>query len=359
VERYIGLDAHGTSCTFVVIGQGGKKLRQDVIETNGAALISYLKSQPGRKHLCLEEGTQSAWMYEILSPHVDEMVVTNVSDSRGQKNDALDALHLAEQLRIGAIKCSVFKAPGQFSRLRELARVHSMLVGDVVRVQLRLKAIYRSRGVSTTGTAVYAPKGRTAWIQKLPTQHRWAVEKLHEEYDALLELKKAAESELIDESRKHKVARVLQTAPGLGPIRVAYLLPIVVTPHRFRTRRQFWSYCGLGIVMRSSSDWIRTENGGWARGQVQQTRGLNRKHNSKLKDIFKGAATTVITRLPKDPLHEHYQRLTAAGTKPNLAKVTIARRIAAIVLRMWKDGKEYDSKTLEATATEDLASPPN
>ena len=221
-------------------------------------------------------------MYEILSPHVDELVVTGVGHSRGQKSDALDALHLAEQLRIGAIKCPVFKAPGQFSRLRELVRVHSMLVGDVVRVQLRLKAIYRSRGVSTTGTAVYAPKGRDAWVQKLPVQHRWAATKLHEEYDALLELKKATESELVSESRTQPIARVLQTAPGMGPIRVAYLLPIVVTPNRFRTRRQFWSYCGLGIVMRSSSDWIRTENGGWARGQVQQTRGLNRKHDSKV-----------------------------------------------------------------------------
>ena len=359
MERYIGLDAHGTSCTFAVVGPGGKKVRQDVIETNGAALISYLRGLPGRKHLCLEEGTQSAWLYEILSPHVDELVVANVTDSRGQKNDALDALARAEELRIGAIKCPVFKAPGQFSRLRELARVHSMLVGDVVRVQLRLKAIYRSRGVSTTGKTVYSSRGREAWVQKLPTQHRWAAEKLHEEYDALLELKKAIESELVSESRKHSIARVLQTAPGMGPIRVAYLLPIVVTPNRFRTRRQFWSYCGLGIVMRSSSDWIRTENGGWVRGQVQQTRGLNRKHNSKLKDIFKGAATTVITMLPKDPLHEHYQRLTAAGTKPNLAKLTVARRIAAIVLRIWKDGKEYDPKALKAMAREELASPPN
>ena len=87
-----------------MIGQSGKKLRQDVIETNGAALISYLRSLPGRNHVCLAEGTQSAWLYEILSPHVAELVVTNVTDSRGQKNDALDALRLAEQLRIGAIK---------------------------------------------------------------------------------------------------------------------------------------------------------------------------------------------------------------------------------------------------------------
>jgi transposase len=170
---------------------------------------------------------------------------------------------------------------------------------------------------------------------------------LHDTYDKLLEIKKAAEQELLAEARKHPIAKILATAPGIGPIRVAQLLPIVVTPHRFRTRSQFWAYCGLGIVMRSSSDWVQTTTGGWVRAQVQQTRGLNRKHNSRLKDIFKGAATTVITHLTSDPLHEHYLRLTSAGTKPNLAKLTIARRVAAIVLRMWKDEKEYDPSRLE------------
>jgi transposase len=70
------------------------------------------------------------------------------------------------------------------------------------------------------------------------------------------------------------------------------LVPIVVSPHRFRTKRQFWSYCGLGIVMRSSSDWVRDKNGQWQRAQVQQTRGLNLTHNHHLKAIFKGAATS-------------------------------------------------------------------
>jgi hypothetical protein len=46
VERYIGLDAHGTSCTFGVIGPSGRKLRHDVVETNGAALVSYLRQRP-------------------------------------------------------------------------------------------------------------------------------------------------------------------------------------------------------------------------------------------------------------------------------------------------------------------------
>jgi hypothetical protein len=88
----------------------------------------------------------------------------------------------------------------------------------------------------------------------------------------------------------------LETAPGIGPIRAARLVPIVVTPHRFRTKRQFWSYCGLGIVTRSSSDWVQAADRGWIRARVPQTRGLSRQFNHVLKDIFKGAATLVITQ---------------------------------------------------------------
>ncbi len=104
MERYIGLDAHGTSCTFAVIGPSGRKIRHDVVETNGAALVQYLKGLAGQKHLCLEEGTQSAWLFEILSPHVDELVVAGISQSRGQKSDVLDAYMRAEELRTNSIK---------------------------------------------------------------------------------------------------------------------------------------------------------------------------------------------------------------------------------------------------------------
>jgi hypothetical protein len=38
----------------------------------------------------LEEGTQSAWLYEILSPHAEDIVVTMVPESRGQKSDEHD-----------------------------------------------------------------------------------------------------------------------------------------------------------------------------------------------------------------------------------------------------------------------------
>ncbi len=347
MERYIGLDAHGSSCTFAVVGQSGKKLRSQVVETNGRALVDFVRSVPGHKHLCLEEGTQSAWLYEILEPHVDEIVVVAITESRGQKSDELDAYRRAEELRTGQIKRSVFKAPRQYGRLRELVGAYSILVKKVVRIQLQLKSKYRSRGVSTPGKSVYSVQNRDQWLRRLPPRSRFATEKLHETYDSLLELQKQVKRELLIEATKQPMTKILRSAPGLGRIRVAQLMTIVVAPHRFRTRRQFWAYCGLGIVTRSTGDWVRTPKGQWIRANVCRTRGLNRNRNATLKDVFKGAATTIIRNLPNDPLHKHYMNLIESGTRPNLAKLTIARRVAAIVLRMWKDEKEYDPGKLK------------
>ena len=52
---------------------------------------------PGHKHLVFEEGLQSAWLYETLRPHVDEIVVAGITESRGPKSDKRDAYGLAEK----------------------------------------------------------------------------------------------------------------------------------------------------------------------------------------------------------------------------------------------------------------------
>jgi hypothetical protein len=111
MDRCIGMDVHAMSCTVCIVGPSGRQLKSDVVETNGQALIEYLRAIPRPRHLCFEDGTQSAWLHEILSPHVDELVVVGVTESRGAKSDAKDALGLAQALRLGAIDTTVFKAP--------------------------------------------------------------------------------------------------------------------------------------------------------------------------------------------------------------------------------------------------------
>jgi len=341
MERYIGLDVHSRSCTAGIIDGRGKHVGSSVLETNGEVLVEFFKLQAGNVHLCLEEGTQSAWLTEILSPHVAELVVTLPSKKR-DKSDNHDAFGLAEQLRRGAIDVSIYKNEGPFKQLRQLVKTHSAIVTDTRRVQSRIKALYRSRGIPTPGKDVYVRSTRDGWLSRLPANSRSSAELLYSQYDGLLSVRKEAKREVVSESHRFPISRKLETCPGLGEIRVAQLLATVVTPYRFRGRRQFWSYCGFGVVMRSTSDWEQMPNGRWEKVQRPMTRGLNRNFNRMLKNVYKGAASTVIQQGGQEPLYLEYLRQLDGGTKPNLAKLTLARKIAAVSLVMWKNEEEYD-----------------
>jgi transposase len=346
MARYIGLDVHKASCTMVVLGPSGKKLRSHVVETNASVLIELVKTIPRPRHLCFEEGTQSAWLYEVLSPHADETVVTVKQERRGNKDDERDAFSLADTLRTNSVKVRVYKDVGRYGPLRELCRVHSMQVADSVRVQNRILSLYRSRGI-TTSDSLYKPEQRADWIGMLPHRMQAAAGFLLRQYDAVEPLRREVEKAMVTEARKQSVSKLLATVPGLGPIRVAHLMSVVVSPHRFRSRDQLCQYAGLGVVTRSSSDYVQGDDGKWRKAKVQQTRGLNRNHNHELKSIFKGAATTVIGRAQKDcPIYHHYELMLANKTKPNLAKLTIARQIAAITLSLWKKEVAYDPAKL-------------
>jgi len=50
MERYIGLDALATSCTFAVLSERGRRLHSAVVETNARALVKYFGAHPIVKH---------------------------------------------------------------------------------------------------------------------------------------------------------------------------------------------------------------------------------------------------------------------------------------------------------------------
>src|ERR1700720_3546687 len=77
-------------------------------------------------------------------------------------------------------------------------------------------------------------------------------------------------------------------------------------------------------------------------------RGLNANHNHDLKNIFKGAATRAAAT--DGPFQDFYQACLARGLKPHLARLTLARKIAAITLLVWKKGVRFDAEHLKQQA---------
>ena len=49
--------------------------------------------------------------------------------------------------------------------------------------------------------------------------------------------------------------------------------------------------------------------------------------------------------------YNFYRGMIERGMDPELARVTLTRKFAAITLRLWKTGEAYDPKRLTAQAT--------
>lgn len=350
--RYIGLDVHRDTISAAVLDSEGKLRMQSVLATRAAAVLDFLHGIKGSLQVTFEEGTHSAWLYDLLARRVAKLVVCNPRKNAllksGNKGDAIDARKLAELLRAGLLS-PVYHGEHSGLEVQHLARSYTLLTEDTTRVMSRLKAVFRSQAVSCAGSKLYGKRHREAYLVQLGTGSlRRRAECLYQELDALQPLRRQAKRELIAECRKHAAARWLQSVPFLGPIRAALLIGRVQTPHRFRSKRQFWAYCGLALETRDSAEY-RVVNGQVERRRKPAlVRGLNWNHNHELKNLFKGAATTA--SICRGVFREFYLGLLAKGMRPEMARLTLARKIAAITLKLWKKGEVFDAQHLKPQA---------
>jgi transposase len=347
-EKYVAMDVHKASVAIGVRDDKGKYIMESIVETKAVTLVEFVKGLSGTIHLTFEEGTQSAWLYDLLKPHVAECVVCNPRQNKlleaGNKGDRVDVQKLSELLYLGSLR-PVYHGDHGTRALKELARNYESLVCDRTRVKNRLKAIYRGRGIGCEGDEVYNPGKQASWLMQLAERGvRERATSLYSQLESLNAMVAEAQRQMLVESREHKATAILRSLSTLGPISVAMIIATCDTPHRFRTKRQFWTYCGFAVVTRSSSDHYFEKGELHKRRKPALTRGLNRNYNRRLKRVFKTAATSGSRRGPFKPM---YEQLLAKGLKPDLAKLTLARRISAIALAMWKKGERFDPKKLK------------
>jgi transposase len=352
MKKYIGLDVHKDATSIAVLNGVGKLVMESIIETKATTLLEFLHGLRGELHVTLEEGTWAAWLYDVLKPHVEEIVVCNPRRNallkEGSKSDKVDARKLAELLRAGLLR-AVYHGENGLRTLRELARSYLTISKDQGRVMSRLKALYRSWGIPCSGSQVYTPRYRDQWLSRIaqPGVRRRA-ELFYQQLDALSVVRHTVRGELLAESQKHQAAKILRQIPLIGPLRAALLLALVQTPHRFRSKRQLWTYSGLGVETHDSAQHRYVDGQLQRSKKPQQIRGLNQNHNHEMKSIFK--STAMSASRCAGPLQDYYAGLLAKGMKPDMARLTLARKIAAIMLTLWKKGERFDAEHLKSQA---------
>src|SRR4030088_1111176 len=107
-KKYIGMDVHKESISIAVMNAAGKVVMECVIETKASTILQFIHGLRGDLHVTFEEGTWAAWLYDLLKPHVTEVVVCNPRKNalmkEGNKTDKIDARKLADLLYMNKIK---------------------------------------------------------------------------------------------------------------------------------------------------------------------------------------------------------------------------------------------------------------
>ena len=109
----------------------------------------------------------------------------------------------------------------------------------------------------------------------------------------------------------------------------ASVLGLLRTGHRDARQRR------VSRTERTDRAQEQTGAGAWAELEPQ----------SRVENLFKGAATTASMR--DGVVREIYLALLEKGMRPEMARLTVARKIAAITLKIWKQGEAFDREHLK------------
>src|ERR1700738_5504487 len=73
--KYIGMDVHKESISIAVMNAAGKIVMECPIETKASMILQFIHGLRGDLHVTFEEGTSAAWLYDLLKPHVTNLLV--------------------------------------------------------------------------------------------------------------------------------------------------------------------------------------------------------------------------------------------------------------------------------------------
>jgi transposase len=328
MKYFVGLDAHGNTSTFVVIDKDGKEVLHRQIKTSEPELLNFVRGLKGSKSLVFEEMYLAKWLHSLLEPEVEELMVCNpsyINRRSGPKNDYLDAKHLAQSLR-GGFLTKVHHENNGHSQFRSVMSGYNSLVRDIVRMKNRYKRLYGSKGIKTPGYE-FNKDPKHLELLKSPNDH-FVASTYFELLNSLTEKKKEYQRFIKQNAYSNQEIMALTTIPGISFIRANTIAATVATPHRFRSKYRFWSYCMLVSHDKNSDG---------------RSYGKERKHGrSELKAVFLGAAESVIIHGKDTKLHQYYNLQVKKGLEPRTAKRALARKIAAIALAVMRTKKPYN-----------------
>lgn len=332
--QYVGLDVSLKETAVCVVDAGGSVVwRGRSGATPEAMAKTVSRHAPLAERVVLESGTLSPWHWHGLRALnvpvvcVDARQAKAVLSARVHKSDELDAEGLAQLARTGwyaEVRVKSLESHRQHSVLAARAKLVATkrTLSNTIRSLLKTfgKFTGRARG-SSFGERVRALIADEPILGK-------GIEGMLVSWEAICSEIRSLDRFLARQARQDEVCRRLMSVPGVGAITALAFRSVVDDPKRFASGEELASY--LGLVPRRQQS-----------GQMDRMGSISRCGDPLMRSYLFEAATVALSRVKRPNRPVAWAREIAQRSGLGKARVALARKLATVLLAVWKSGEAF------------------
>jgi transposase len=343
MELYAGLDVSLEETSICVVDGQGEIVSEGAVISEPAAIAEFIKAKAdGAKLIGLETGPTTTWLWHELRALGLPIICIDARHAKAalsmqiNKSDRNDAVGLARIMQCGWYKeVQVKSLPCH--EIRAALNSRAQLVKIKCDLENQIRGLLKNLGlvIGKAGGNVFHRR-----VEELVAEHRL----LQEAVRPLLAVRELVRREIASLTRKllalardNDVSRRLMTVPGIGPINALAFCATIDDPTRFRRSRSVGAYLGLTPRRHAS-------------GEIDWTGRISKCGDAMVRTYLFEAAGVLLTRVPRWCKLKAWGLRLAKRSGFKKAKVAVARKLAVILHRMWRDGTDFIWSTKETTA---------
>jgi transposase len=344
VKHFAGLDVSLEETAVCVVDEAGAMVREAQVPSEPEALVAFFQgSGLVLVRIGLEARSLSAWLHEGLvaaglpAVCIETRRAKAAMGAMPNKTDRNDARGLAQIIRTGWYRAVHVKSPTCRS-WRALLTARRLVLNKMRDLENGLRALLREAGLKL-GTP--ARKEFAARVRELTA----ADPVLSVLAEPLLTIIAAMTRELaqltkrvLEIARDEPVCRRLMGVPGVGPLTALTFRATIDRPERFRHSRDVGAHLGLTPKRYQS-------------GETDVQGGISRCGDELARTALYEAAHSLLIRSRKWSTLRAWGMQVAKRRGMARARIAVARKLAAILHRMWADGTEFRCGKDDAAVT--------
>jgi transposase len=342
MEQYAGIDVSLEYSAVCVVDQSGKIVREAKVASEPEALIGWFGSLGlGLERIGLEAGPLSQWLFAAMREAglaVELLETRHVHDAfkaMPVKSDRNDARGIAQLMRLGwfrPVHCKSINA----QEVRAVLTARKLIQTKLLDVENSLRGILRGFGLKVGKTTARNFAGR---IRELVDGHpnlEAIGAALLAVHAVLLREFNAFEKRVRAMARSDARARLLMSAPAVGPIVALTYASAIDDPARFKSSKQTGPHFGLTPKRYQS-------------GETDYSGRISKVGDASVREALYQAAHVMLTKPVKGcPQLKGWAMRIARRAGSSKAKVALARKLAVILHRMLANGTPFNAAAAAA-----------